>query len=238
MLWPSLLGMSKYEFAKTYCEAKMVQGAQGKVFQFGAMVFLCKINSLEELNVLLTQTVMVCYVSLLDFFSTIIQELRFYLVTWLKIDPDFFVKSNHRSGPIKSPRLNREIDINMARLSAMKEGDTSSMENRQETEPMANNCSSEDDDDVSGIPKSVSESDVVSRRPDESPPVQRGLSQFIMIKVMSPVELLRKPLVHCSCLLTLFFLQAIMSKDNEEVSAEGASSLSVPDEDPSNQYLY
>ncbi|KAF9619848.1 hypothetical protein IFM89_009599 [Coptis chinensis] len=75
MLWPGLLGTSKYEFAKTYCEAKMVQGAQGKVFQ---------------------------------------------------------------------------------------EGDTSSMENRQETKPMANNCSSEDDDDVSGIPKSVSESDVVS----------------------------------------------------------------------------
>ncbi|KAF9593056.1 hypothetical protein IFM89_020063 [Coptis chinensis] len=126
---PGLLGTSKYEFAKTYCEAKIVQGAQGKVFQD-----FSKGVRLEELNVLLTQTVM-------------IRRLKEHLL--VQLPP--------KRQQIVSLVLGRS-DINMA-VSAMKEGDTSSMENRQETEPMANNCSSEDDDDVSGIPESVSESD-------------------------------------------------------------------------------
>nr|XP_027125398.1 uncharacterized protein LOC113741931 [Coffea arabica] len=33
MLWPGLLGETKYDFAKTYCSVKLVNGCQGKVFQ-------------------------------------------------------------------------------------------------------------------------------------------------------------------------------------------------------------
>ncbi|KAJ0049423.1 hypothetical protein Pint_16189 [Pistacia integerrima] len=56
MLWqvPGLLGKNKYEFAKTYCDVKVVRGYQGHRFQdFSRGV------RLEELNVLLKQTVMI-----------------------------------------------------------------------------------------------------------------------------------------------------------------------------------
>ncbi|XP_031249929.1 SWI/SNF-related matrix-associated actin-dependent regulator of chromatin subfamily A-like protein 1 [Pistacia vera] len=54
MLWPGLLGKNKYEFAKTYCDVKVVKGYQGHRFQdFSRGV------RLEELNVLLKQTVMI-----------------------------------------------------------------------------------------------------------------------------------------------------------------------------------
>ncbi|XP_027125391.1 uncharacterized protein [Coffea arabica] len=54
MLWPGLLGETKYDFAKTYCSVKLVNGCQGKVFQD-----FSKGIRLEELNVLLRQTVMI-----------------------------------------------------------------------------------------------------------------------------------------------------------------------------------
>ncbi|GAV68280.1 SNF2_N domain-containing protein/Helicase_C domain-containing protein/HNH domain-containing protein [Cephalotus follicularis] len=54
MLWPGLLGKSKFEFAKTYCDVKFVQGPQGNIFQD-----FSKGIRLEELNVLLKQTVMI-----------------------------------------------------------------------------------------------------------------------------------------------------------------------------------
>ncbi|CAL0323772.1 unnamed protein product [Lupinus luteus] len=54
MLWPGLLGKSKYEFAKTYCDFKYVKGVQGKYF-----ADCSKGVRLEELNVLLKQTVMI-----------------------------------------------------------------------------------------------------------------------------------------------------------------------------------
>ncbi|XP_059641491.1 uncharacterized protein LOC132283544 [Cornus florida] len=54
MLWPGLLGKDKYEFAKTYCSVKVVRRREGKSF----MDFSKGIR-LEELNVLLKQTVMI-----------------------------------------------------------------------------------------------------------------------------------------------------------------------------------
>ncbi|CAK9148010.1 unnamed protein product [Ilex paraguariensis] len=54
MLWPGLLGNSKYEFAKTYCSVKFIRGCQSKVFQD-----FSKGMRLDELNVLLKQTVMI-----------------------------------------------------------------------------------------------------------------------------------------------------------------------------------
>uniref|UniRef100_A0A7N0TNK9 DNA annealing helicase and endonuclease ZRANB3 n=1 Tax=Kalanchoe fedtschenkoi TaxID=63787 RepID=A0A7N0TNK9_KALFE len=54
LLWPGLLGKNKYEFAKTYCAVKSVLDVQGKTFQdfTGG-------KRLDELNVLLKQTVMI-----------------------------------------------------------------------------------------------------------------------------------------------------------------------------------
>ncbi|KAL5544566.1 hypothetical protein UlMin_008350 [Ulmus minor] len=54
MLWPGLLGKTKFEFAKTYCDVKFIQGFEGKVFQD-----FSRGSRLEELNVLLKQTVMI-----------------------------------------------------------------------------------------------------------------------------------------------------------------------------------
>ncbi|KAL3617824.1 hypothetical protein CASFOL_038145 [Castilleja foliolosa] len=54
MLWPGLLGLTKYEFAKTYCSVKFARGSQGKVYQD-----FSKGIRLEELNVLLKQSVMI-----------------------------------------------------------------------------------------------------------------------------------------------------------------------------------
>nr|XP_007157652.1 hypothetical protein PHAVU_002G087300g [Phaseolus vulgaris]ESW29646.1 hypothetical protein PHAVU_002G087300g [Phaseolus vulgaris] len=54
MLWPGLLGKTKYEFAKTYCDLKYIKGNQGKYF-----ADYSKGVRLEELNVLLKQTVMI-----------------------------------------------------------------------------------------------------------------------------------------------------------------------------------
>ncbi|KAG7954971.1 hypothetical protein I3843_11G048400 [Carya illinoinensis] len=54
ILWPGLLGKNKYEFAKTYCAVQVVQSSQGKFYQD-----FSKGIRLEELNVLLTQTVMI-----------------------------------------------------------------------------------------------------------------------------------------------------------------------------------
>lgn len=54
MLWPGLLGKDKYEFAKTYCSFKFIRGSQGKIYQD-----FSKGVRLEELNVLLKQTVMI-----------------------------------------------------------------------------------------------------------------------------------------------------------------------------------
>ncbi|KAJ4841441.1 hypothetical protein Tsubulata_009085 [Turnera subulata] len=54
VLWPGLLGQDKYEFAKSYCAARYVRTSEGKCFQdFSRGV------RLEELNVLLRQTVMI-----------------------------------------------------------------------------------------------------------------------------------------------------------------------------------
>ncbi|XP_023516624.1 DNA annealing helicase and endonuclease ZRANB3 [Cucurbita pepo subsp. pepo] len=54
MLWPGLLGKTKYEFAKTYCDVKFVRTSQGKTFKD-----FSKGIRLDELNVLLKQTVMI-----------------------------------------------------------------------------------------------------------------------------------------------------------------------------------
>ncbi|KAL8547085.1 hypothetical protein ACS0TY_006711 [Phlomoides rotata] len=54
MLWPGLLGQTKFEFAKTYCDVKLIKGCQGKVYQD-----FSKGARLEELNVLLRQSVMI-----------------------------------------------------------------------------------------------------------------------------------------------------------------------------------
>ncbi|CAA2977536.1 DNA annealing helicase and endonuclease ZRANB3 [Olea europaea subsp. europaea] len=54
ILWPGLLGNTKYEFAKSYCSVKFIRGCQGKVFQD-----FSKGIRLEELNVLLKQSVMI-----------------------------------------------------------------------------------------------------------------------------------------------------------------------------------
>ncbi|CAI0560430.1 unnamed protein product [Linum tenue] len=54
ILWPGLLGQSKYDFAKTYCAVKFVNTSDGKAFQD-----FSKGVRLEELNVLLQQTVMI-----------------------------------------------------------------------------------------------------------------------------------------------------------------------------------
>ncbi|XAR50004.1 DNA helicase [Bertholletia excelsa] len=54
MLWPGLLGKNKYEFARTYCAVKTLQHSQGKLFQD-----FSKGTRLEELNILLKQTVMI-----------------------------------------------------------------------------------------------------------------------------------------------------------------------------------
>ncbi|KGN63703.1 DNA annealing helicase and endonuclease ZRANB3 isoform X1 [Cucumis sativus] len=54
MLWPGLLGKTKYEFAKTYCAVKFVSTSQGKTFKD-----FSKGIRLNELNVLLKQTVMI-----------------------------------------------------------------------------------------------------------------------------------------------------------------------------------
>ncbi|XVF50048.1 hypothetical protein PTKIN_Ptkin04bG0063400 [Pterospermum kingtungense] len=52
MLWPGLLGATKYKFAETYCAVNFAQTTQGfKDFSKGVR--------LEELNVLLSQTVMI-----------------------------------------------------------------------------------------------------------------------------------------------------------------------------------
>ncbi|KAI5569017.1 hypothetical protein BDE02_12G050900 [Populus trichocarpa] len=54
MLWPGLLGQNKYDFAKTYCALRVVRTYEGKGFQD-----FSKGIRLEELNVLLRQTVMI-----------------------------------------------------------------------------------------------------------------------------------------------------------------------------------
>lgn len=54
MLWPGLLGQNKYDFAKTYCALRLVRTYEGKGFQD-----FSKGIRLEELNVLLRQTVMI-----------------------------------------------------------------------------------------------------------------------------------------------------------------------------------
>ncbi|XP_054821419.1 uncharacterized protein LOC129320183 isoform X2 [Prosopis cineraria] len=54
MLWPGLLGKDKYAFAKTYCDCKYIKGIHGKIF-----ADFSKGIRLEELNVLLKQTVMI-----------------------------------------------------------------------------------------------------------------------------------------------------------------------------------
>ncbi|XP_030531053.1 DNA annealing helicase and endonuclease ZRANB3 isoform X3 [Rhodamnia argentea] len=54
MLWPGLLGKDKFDFARTYCDVKFDQGYQGKVFKDYS-----KGIRLEELNILLRQTVMI-----------------------------------------------------------------------------------------------------------------------------------------------------------------------------------
>ncbi|KAL6511701.1 hypothetical protein OROGR_021298 [Orobanche gracilis] len=54
MLWPGLLGKDKYEFAKNYCSVKSVHGIQGKVYKDYSRGV-----RLEELNVLLKQSVMI-----------------------------------------------------------------------------------------------------------------------------------------------------------------------------------
>ncbi|KAL5725896.1 DNA helicase [Ranunculus cassubicifolius] len=128
MLWPGLLGSTKYDFAKTYCEARSVQTPQGKIFQdFSRGV------RLEELNVLLTQTVM-------------IRRLKEHLLVQL---------------PPKRRQIIRLLltrsDINMA-ISAMKTSNGSSMEVRQETEPTVNLGSNNDDDDIE-ISESLSDSE-------------------------------------------------------------------------------
>ncbi|KAI8543266.1 hypothetical protein RHMOL_Rhmol08G0203600 [Rhododendron molle] len=51
---PGLLGKDKYEFARTYCSVKFFRGCQGRTYQD-----FSKGVRLEELNVLLKQTVMI-----------------------------------------------------------------------------------------------------------------------------------------------------------------------------------
>ncbi|KAJ6765143.1 DNA ANNEALING HELICASE AND ENDONUCLEASE ZRANB3 [Salix koriyanagi] len=58
MLWPGLLGQNKYDFAKTYCAVRAVCTYEAKGFQD-----FSKGIRLEELNVLLRQTVMYLCIS-------------------------------------------------------------------------------------------------------------------------------------------------------------------------------
>ncbi|XP_074316409.1 uncharacterized protein LOC141652718 [Silene latifolia] len=54
MLWPGLLGKNKFDFAKTYCSMKLMKDSQGNSF-----MDFSRGTRLEELNVLLRQTVMI-----------------------------------------------------------------------------------------------------------------------------------------------------------------------------------
>ncbi|KAG8079874.1 hypothetical protein GUJ93_ZPchr0007g4194 [Zizania palustris] len=54
ILWPHLLGSDKFDFAKKYCLPRIVQGCQGKIYQD-----FSKSTRLMELNVLLSQTLMI-----------------------------------------------------------------------------------------------------------------------------------------------------------------------------------
>ncbi|ERM99888.1 DNA annealing helicase and endonuclease ZRANB3 isoform X1 [Amborella trichopoda] len=54
ILWPGLLGKDKYEFAKIYCSMKIIQGIQGNSYKD-----FSKGVRLQELNVLLKETVMI-----------------------------------------------------------------------------------------------------------------------------------------------------------------------------------
>jgi len=54
MLWPGLLGKDKYEFARNYCSMKSVQVSQGRCYKD-----FSKGIRLQELNVLLRETIMV-----------------------------------------------------------------------------------------------------------------------------------------------------------------------------------
>ncbi|KAF5187160.1 Pentatricopeptide repeat-containing protein [Thalictrum thalictroides] len=129
ILWPGLLGTNKYEFAKTYCEAIRVQGSQGKAFQdFSRGV------RLEELNVLLKQTVM-------------IRRLKEHLLK--ELPP--------KRRQIVTLVLTRS-DINIA-MAAKKAGDVNSKRTRQELQPETSNCSSKDDADVFRNSESSSDSE-------------------------------------------------------------------------------
>lgn len=95
MLWPGLLGKTKYEFAKTYCDLKYIKGIQGKFF-----ADYSKGVRLEELNVLLKQTVMVVshthinhlmststfhifFLDIINYFSRSILQFWHQLFKWL-----------------------------------------------------------------------------------------------------------------------------------------------------------
>ncbi|KAI4329645.1 hypothetical protein MLD38_028010 [Melastoma candidum] len=54
MLWPGLLGKDKFEFAKTYCDVKLIRDSQGNFFKD-----FSRGTRLDELNILLRQTVMI-----------------------------------------------------------------------------------------------------------------------------------------------------------------------------------
>ncbi|PIA39461.1 hypothetical protein AQUCO_02600129v1 [Aquilegia coerulea] len=129
ILWPGLLGTNKYEFAKTYCEARRVQGSQGKVFQD-----FSKGVRLVELNVLLKQTVMK-------------RRLKEHLLK--ELPP--------KRRQIVSLVLTRS-DINIA-MAAKKAGEVSSKRSRQELQPETSNCSSKDDADVFRNSESSSDSE-------------------------------------------------------------------------------
>ncbi|OVA00749.1 SNF2-related [Macleaya cordata] len=114
ILWPGLLGTSKYDFAKTYCALKLVHGSQGNFQDFSQGI------RLEELNVLLKQTVM-------------IRRLKEHVLLQL---------------PPKRRQVIRLVltksDITSA-LAATKMDDIGYTGSDQEVGPMMNDCTSETD---------------------------------------------------------------------------------------------
>ncbi|KAF8664147.1 hypothetical protein HU200_054895 [Digitaria exilis] len=59
MLWPHILGRNKFDYAKKYCSLHVARSYQGKSFMLICMQDYSKGTRLTELNVLLSQTVMI-----------------------------------------------------------------------------------------------------------------------------------------------------------------------------------
>ncbi|KAI3953780.1 hypothetical protein MKW98_017604 [Papaver atlanticum] len=122
ILWPCLLGKDKYDFAKKYCAVKSRYDPQGKIFQDYSQGI-----RLEELNVLLKQTVM-------------IRRLKEHLL--LQLPP--------KRRQVIRLKLSR-TDIDSAFV-ATRRDNISSTEIDQQNDPV-NDCTSETDDEEEEPPE-------------------------------------------------------------------------------------